>query len=197
MTPLQQKIESLLFYKNEPVSYSWLSKHTNEDEEALRQSVSDMSSFYVDRGITLIISAQEISLLTSNAGTEIISKLKKNNEEKELSKQALETIAIIAYKGRITKSEIDYIRGVNSIFILRNLLIRGLVTKQPSLANKRSPFYVLTHDTFSFMGITRASELPDFQKITEKLVELEDAYLHEKDQEARQTFVVESDQKQS
>lgn len=179
MKPREQKIEALLFYKNEPVSYTWLGKVLGISKNEVKETLAAMGDYYQDRGIALVSTDDEVSLMTSPIGSEIIADLAKTQEEKELSKQALETLAIIMYKGKVTKSEIDYIRGVNSVFILRNLLIRGLITKKQNLLDRRSPLYVPTHDMLSYLGITDLSLLPDFETIDKKLQELEGEYFEE------------------
>lgn len=187
MTTNQQIIESLLFYKNEPVSFSWLALRTKIPEKQVRLEVEGMIPFYENRGLVLLISPTEVSLVTGRVGTEVISELVKNNEEKELSKQALETLAIVAYKGKVTKSEIDYIRGVNSVFILRNLLIRGLIIKHSNPQDKRSPIYSISHDLLSFLGLTQLEELPDYTGLMGKLHTLEQDYFE--DQQKNETEI--------
>ncbi len=190
MNIVQQKIEALLFYKNEPLKYTWLAKQLKLEESDIRQEIYAMSDFYKNRGITLVISDDEVSLMTSPVAREFIQEFTKNKEERELSKQALETLAIIAYKDRITKSEIDYIRGVNSVFILRNLLIRGLITKKQNILDKRSPFYVITHDLLSFLGIEKNTDLPGREQLYEKLNILETDYLKEQEAIVKEPIIV-------
>ena len=179
MNQLQQIIESLLFYKNEPVSFSWLASRTKIPEKQIRSEVEGMLPFYENRGLTLLYSSDEVSLVSSEIGSSFISELIKSSEEKELSKQALETLAIVAYKGKITKSEIDYIRGVNSIFILRNLLMRGLIIKQVNQQDKRSPLYSISHDLLSYLGVTNVQQLAGYDSVVSKLDKLEQEYYEE------------------
>lgn len=179
MNKKQQIIESLLFFKNEPVSYKWLSKHTGWNIQEIENEVKNMLMFYEDRGLTLVITKDHVSLLSSDVAAEIIQNINKFNKENELSKQALETLAVILYKGEVVKSELDYIRGVNSVFILRNLLIRGLIEKKVNPQDKRSPLYIATHDTMSFLGIHSQLELPDFDNFIQKIENVEKEYLSE------------------
>jgi segregation and condensation protein B len=86
-----------------------------------------------------------------------------------LSKSALETLAIILYSGPISKSEIDHIRGVNSQFMLRNLLVRGLIEKKDNPDDKRRSWYQTSSDTLTFLGITHIDELPSYEACLEKL----------------------------
>jgi segregation and condensation protein B len=88
---------------------------------------------------------------------------------KDLGKAGLETLSIVLYKGPISRADIDYVRGVNSAFILRNLSVRGLITKED---NKYKP----TLDLISHLGIKHIDELPDKETI---LAELDKALQHE------------------
>jgi len=179
MKPYEQKIEALLMYKNEPTTYTWLAKALELQKSEVKDLVSEMQQYYQNRGFILVQTDEYASLMTSPLAASIIDHLNKNQKEKELSKQALETLAIIMYKAQVTKSEIDYIRGVNSVFILRNLLIRGLITKKPNLLDKRSPFYIPTHDVLAHLGISNVKDMPEFDLIEKNLHELEDRYQDE------------------
>lgn len=191
MTLLEKKIEGLLLYKNEPVSYSWLARVLEVQKNEIEQSVLNMQANYTDRGISIVTTGDSAAIMTSEEVSKVITSLSKNQEERELSKQALETLAIILYKDRVTKSEIDYIRGVNSIFILRNLLIRGLITKKLNVLDKRSPIYIPTHDMLSFLGIENIESLPEFEEMKERLSKLEERFIE--DQQAEKEPLVVGD----
>jgi segregation and condensation protein B len=77
----------------------------------------------------------------------------------------LETISIIAYKGPVSRAEIDYIRGVQSNFILRNLQIRGLVEKITNEKDHRSFLYRPTFELLQFLGVSRIEDLPEYDKV--------------------------------
>lgn len=192
MNQHQQHIEALIFYRNEPVTYSWLAKELQLPEAKIITEIESMKDYYEGRGLALLRTDEEVSLVTSAAAKEVIAVLENREEERELSKQALETLAIVAYKGQITKPEIDYIRGVNSVFILRNLLMRGLVTKKQNLLDKRSPLYILTPDCLAHLNVTSREDLPGFQSAQERLNELEDRF-HESQKETDPLVVGESE----
>ena len=176
MKILEQKIESLLFFKNEPLSFEWLSKKLQIPQETIKEAIVGMHRHYENRGISLVTTKESVALMTGKVASDVISTLKGDRDERELSKQAMETLAIITYKTKATKTEIDYIRGVNSVFILRNLLIRGLINKLENTADHRSPFYVPTHDLMSFLGIANINELPHFSVVTEKILGIDQEF---------------------
>ena len=115
-----------------------------------------------DRGVALVFKEDEVALSTSKDVSEIIEKLTKEELVKDLGKAGLETLSIIIYQGPISRAEIDYIRGVQSNFILRNLTIRGLVEKIANPADQRSFLYKPTFELLSFMGVTKIEEMPQF-----------------------------------
>jgi segregation and condensation protein B len=172
MNTLQQKIESLIFYKNEPTSFVWIAKQLALSAREIEEELYEMLDYYDDRGIKLVITNDKASLLTSDVSKDIIQKISKSKEERELSKQAMETLSIILYSGEITKAEIDYIRGVNSVYILRNLLIRGLIEKKQNKNDKRSPLYLVTSDTLSFLGVHNINDLAEFEYFRKKINEI-------------------------
>jgi segregation and condensation protein B len=82
-----------------------------------------------------------------------------------LGKAGLETLAIILYQGPISRADIDYIRGVNSQFIVRNLLIRGLIERVDNPTDARSFLYKTTLDLLSHLGISKIQDLPEYDQV--------------------------------
>ena len=186
MNEHQQKIESLLFFKNQPVSYTWLSRVLGISIGNTKDEVNEMIALYADRGIELIITEDDVSLVTNRSQEEAINSLRTQEAAKELSKQALETLAIVLFKGKISKPEIDFIRGVNSVYILRNLMIRGLVDKKTNPQDRRSPLYIPTLDLLAFLGVNQVKELSGYQDFTQKFSEIHQQYLKETLQELQE-----------
>ena len=120
--------------------------------------------------MTLIRKEDEIQLATSREMSDIIEQIRKDELTKDLGKAGAETLAIVLYKGPVTRAEIDYIRGVNSTFILRNLLIRGLVEKVSNPKDQRSFLYKPTLELLSFLGISNIQDLPQFGEVQDELI---------------------------
>jgi segregation and condensation protein B len=97
-----------------------------------------------------------------------ITDLRKTDIKNDIGKAGSETLAIILYRGPIGRSEIDRIRGVNSSFILRNLLIRGLIERN-QLKSGGGYTYTITPALFMQLGITSAREIDDFARIADAL----------------------------
>ena len=167
MPNLESKIEAVLLFKNEPVSFDELAKWLEEKPEPIKEAVSKLREFYKDRGMVIVSDGQVVSLGTHPATSELIEKLQKDELSRELGRAGLETLAIVLYKGPISRREIDHIRGVNSSFILRALLIRGLVERSES--TDRSYSYKTTLKLLEHLGITSQEDLPEYQNAFKKI----------------------------
>lgn len=168
---LESKIESILFFRNEPVSLAELSKLLNVPRENLQFTISNLQKEYENRGLVIVTDGESISFGTSPANSELIEKIQKEEFSRELGRAGLETLAIIAYRGPISRREIDQIRGVNSGFILRALLIRGLIERAESVSGERSFIYKPTLKLLEYLGITSREELPEFKDAFVKIQE--------------------------
>jgi len=161
---LSNEIEAILFWKGEPVSIKKLSQIFEKTEEEIKIAIKELEEKIQDRGIVLVSKDDEYTLATSKDVSEIIEKLTKEELVKDLGKAGLETLSIVIYQGPISRAEIDYIRGVQSNFILRNLMIRGLVEKVSNPKDQRSFLYKPTFEMLSYLGVSKIEDLPDFEK---------------------------------
>ena len=104
----------------------------------------------------------------------------KSEFNEELSRAAVETAAIIAYQGPLTRVDIEYVRGVNSSFILRSLMMRGLIERVENPKDARSYLYRISFDFLKHLGVVRIEELPQYEELhKEKMGGLEE--IKEKD----------------
>lgn len=158
---LSQSLCALLFYQAEPISVKRLAGLLKRPEGDVRDALLLLETALEQTGIRLLANGDEITLGTAPEASTLIEAITKEELSKDLSKAALETLAIVLYKGPITRSEIDYVRGVNSTFILRNLLIRGLIEKIDNPNDQRSFLYKPTFQLLEYMGVARAEDLPE------------------------------------
>ncbi len=168
---IDAQIEGILFFKAEPIKTMKLAEILGVDEETVRQGIILLAEKLEGRGVALLLKDDEVSLATVADAGDIIEKMVKDELHRDLGKGAIETLTIILYKGPIQKSEIDFIRGVNSNFILRNLLVRGLVEKIPHPTDQRSFLYRPTFDLLAYLGINKIEDLPEFEEFREKVEE--------------------------
>lgn len=168
---LESKLEGLLFYKGEDVSIKKLSELLGVNEEEIQEALKKLEQSLINRGLVLVRKDDRVVLGITGELSSLIESIRKEEITKELSKASLETLSIILYKNGVSRSEIDYIRGVNSSFILRNLLVRGLVEKIADTKDSRKILYRPTFEMLKFMGITSISELPNYEQVVASLTE--------------------------
>ncbi|MCK5285997.1 MAG: SMC-Scp complex subunit ScpB [Candidatus Pacebacteria bacterium] len=169
MLTLDAQIEAVLFFSGEPVSKIKLSKILNKNSNEIEEALLILGTHLEKRGLILIISDDTVSLGTSPDISGIIGVLKKDEIDKDLTKASLETLAIVLYKGPITRAQIDYIRGVSSTFILRNLHIRGLIEKVENSDDSRSYLYKTSIKLLSFLGISKIEDMPEFDEVNKEI----------------------------
>src|SRR3989344_4450492 len=126
---LSANIEALLFFRGEPVSKRELAKSLGVKEKEVAEGLSELKEKLAGRGVALLENGEEVELRTAPEASELIETIRREELSRDLGKAGAETLAIILYRNPVTRADIDYIRGVNSTFILRNLLIRGLVER--------------------------------------------------------------------
>jgi len=166
---LESKIEALLFFKGEPISIKKIASILNASEKQVSEAIDDLENNLADRGIIILRKEDEVMLGTAHEMSAVIESLIKEDLNKDLGKAGLETLSIILYLGPVTRSRVDYIRGVNSNFILRNLMIRGLVEKVSNPNDQRSFLYKPTFELLSYLGVSKVDDLPEYEKVREEI----------------------------
>jgi len=185
MLNLENKIEAILFFKNEPVSISELIKLVGGKPEEVRTALANLREYHKDRGVVMVSDGELVSFGTHPDAGPLIENLQKEELSRELGRAGLETLAIVLYKGPISRREIDYIRGVNSSFILRTLLIRGLIERSDpstSLGAGRSYSYKVTLKLLEYLGVSRLQDLPEYENALKKVEEFVNITPEEQDE---------------
>ncbi len=160
------QLEVILFTHGEPLPIKKIVALLGLDESATRSAVADLASSLSasDRGLTVIVQDDEVELVTKPEHRELVHTIIKNEFEEELSPAIQEALAIIAYTGPISRGEIDYIRGVNSSFTVRSLLLRGLIERSAKSDDARSVVYQISLSFLEHLGLTKSGQLPDYGK---------------------------------
>ena len=180
---LSAQIEAILFYKAEPLSVKRLAQIFNKDETEIKNAIRELKEELKGRGLALVEWEDEITLGTSKEMSTLIKNLMKEELVKDLGKASMETLSIILYQGPISRADIDYIRGVNSSFILRNLLIRGLIDRIENPKDQRSFLYKPTLDLLSHLGLSKITDLPDYEIVRKDIESFKGENQEEKQKE--------------
>lgn len=162
---LDARIEGLLFWKGEPIRVKKLSQILNAEEKDILLSLEILKQKLDGRGMILVFKDDEVMLGTAPQMSAVIETLTREELVKDLGKAGLETISIILYKGPISRAEIDYIRGVQSNFILRNLLVRGLIEKVVKPDDQRSFLYKPSFELLSHLGLSKIEDVPEYENM--------------------------------
>jgi len=170
---LEQKIEALLFYKNEPLGIKEISKLTGEKENVVKEALQNLAKNLENRGICLVMTETEAILATAPEMKDFIEQIAKDEMSKDIGKAGLETLAIILYNGPISRREVDYIRGVNSAFILRSLSVRGLVEREQDPRDLRVFKYRGSLSLLTHLGLKNTGELPEFEAFKKEMAKKE------------------------
>jgi segregation and condensation protein B len=178
-TTLIKNIEAVLFWKGDPLTVAELAKMLHASVEEIREGIDALRSSRAESGIVVISHNDTYTLGSSSDVGALIESIRKEELQRDLGKAGLETLATIIYKHPIKRSEIDFIRGVNSSFILRNLLIRGLIDKVSMPHDTRSTYYTPSMEMLSHLGITSIQELSNYNQVTEELARFKKDYSEE------------------
>lgn len=164
-------VEGLLFASGEPLSLNKISEILSISNEEIENSILELINDYQNenRCFDIIKKGNEnqifYQLVTNKNTSSVVQKLNNTVLEGELTKGALEVLSIVMYRSPLNRAEIDDIRGVNSSYILRALVLRGLINRYQNPNRKNEYLYEPSFDLLKFLGITDASNLPDFEKL--------------------------------
>ena len=176
MNFLESGIESLIFCSPKPIKVEEIikvfeeTKNKNYDEEKIKKTLSQLINKYKDDSYAfeIIESGGGFQFLSKNKFSSLNETLLKQQSKRRLSISALETLAIIAYKQPVTKSEIEKIRGVNCDYTIQKLLDKELIIIKGKSDKVGRPLIYITSDKFmDYFGINNLDQLPtikDFKK---------------------------------
>jgi segregation and condensation protein B len=167
---LKTVLESLLFVRGEPMAIAKIAKLCNVKLANIEEALSDLSADYESRksGLIVLRDGDRVQLATSPVAASFVAALVRADLHGSLSRALQEVLAIIAYRGPITRPSIEAIRGVNSSFALRALLMRGLITRANDPDDGRTHQYRISFDFLGKLGISRVEDLPEYEKLTQE-----------------------------
>ena len=138
----------------------------NIDEETAKREVLNLKNYYDDnkRGLRINFLGNTIKLTTREEHKEYYQKLLEEPTSNCLSQSALETLAIIAYNEPITRGNVDSLRGVDSAYVMRRLLAKGLI-KECGKADTigRPTLYKTTDEFLDYFGLGSRNDLPKIE----------------------------------
>lgn len=173
MSNLAVHIEALLFTLG-TLSRKELMRILSASSEQLESAIGELSAR--EGGIVISDDGSMLELRAASAASALIEKVRKEEYAQGIGRAGLEALAAVLYRGPLTRSEIDFIRGVNSTQTLRTLAMRGLLRRVPNPKDERSFLYEPTTEALAHLGVSRLKDLPEYESVRQKLQQLEEAY---------------------
>lgn len=163
---LTRNIESLLLVATRPLTTRRLAEEIGVTVSEVETAVAELKERYNTdaSGIQILQHASTVQFVTSPMSSKLVTEYLKEEQAGELTRPALETLTIVAYRGPISKLQLDTIRGVNCSLILRHLMVKGLVEAKAA-KDKYQSTYQVTGDFVRFLGLTDISQLPDYEQL--------------------------------
>jgi len=184
-------LESLLFVSGDGVTLKQLSEILEIPTKTVAEHIIALKNEYEtsNRGITVVQYDDYVQLKTVEENYAYVNKLAESKKKLPLSPAALETLSIVAYHQPVTRSSIEFIRGVNCDGPMGKLLERGLIEENGRLdAPGRPILYVTTKEFLRSFGLNSLADLPDMET-------LEDAAdMFPQQQELKETNIVQDDE---
>lgn len=161
-------IEAILFAAAEPMTVRKLAGLLEISKEEVKKGMQELANRLntEDSGLRLVVNIDTAELVTSAETSEGVKIALKQEVQGELTKPSLEALTILAYRGPMTRPELEQIRGVQSSMILRNLMMRGLVEMKEE-TRLGQPLYAVTVEFLKHLGVANQNALPDFKALNE------------------------------
>ena len=162
---VRSKLESVLFAAGKPLSLKKLAEMLAITMAEVEAAVKELAQIYHtgNHGLEVILHQGEAVMATLPKHSDLVRDFIKAEELGDLTRPQLEALSVLAYRGPLTKAELEQVRGVNCSLILRNLQMRGLIARQE---NKNGLiFYEVTPEFVKYLGVSSVQDLPDYDKL--------------------------------
>ena len=168
------KIECMLFVAGDPVAITELARVLDCSLAVARGALSEMEQLYRNegRGIQLLVTADTAQLVSNRTYIEEVKQLLSPDETKSVSQSLLETLAVVAYRQPVTRSDVEHVRGVRCDYAVTQLVRLGLIVEVGRKDVIGHPALFGTTDKFlRQFGIHSVDEMPDFSLYSHDILE--------------------------
>ena len=173
-------IEGLLYVQGDlGLTINQVSDILEITTDEAKQLILSLKQEYIeqDRGLRINYLGNSFKLTTKEEHKEYYKKLLENPKNNTLSNAALETLAIIAYNEPLTRGEVDEMRGIDSVYVIRRLLAKGLIKECGKSDKPGHPILYKTTDEFlDYFGLSTKDELPKIEILNEEYTEEKDLF---------------------
>lgn len=164
MTDLSKKMLAVLFAGARPFSIRRLGELCGASTKDVEAALEELTQALLELPFMLQMSGNDVQLVTRPDYADAVKQVVRDELSGELSRPSLETLTILAYRGPLTRPELEQIRGVHSSVILRNLMLRGLVEEKEDV-RLGQPTYAVTFAFIQHLGLQSLEELPEYEAL--------------------------------
>ena len=178
ISQLRSRVESVLLVIDAPITVAALARALGVDKPAVAQVIDEISEEFDDRGsgIELRETGEGWRLYTRRDNAEAVESFLLDGAQTRLSRAALETLAVVAYRQPVTRSQVAAVRGVNVDGVMRTLQLRGLVADVEAEPGTGAHRYVTTESFLELLGIDSLERLPDLAPLLPDVESIEEEY---------------------
>lgn len=176
ITQLRSQIESILLVVDSPITVASLARVLEAEELTVETTVQQWQAELDERGSGIDLRETEDGwrLYTRKENAGVVEKLVLDGNQTKLSRAALETLAVVAYRQPVTRAQVAAVRGVNVDGVMRTLELRGLIREVP--AEGLAHNYETTELFLELMGIDSLSRLPDLAPLLPDVDSIDEEY---------------------
>jgi segregation and condensation protein B len=175
-TALEAALEALLLVVDSPVSEESLAEAVEESVARVTEALQAMAARLTERGsgIDLRRVGEGWRLFTRDTYAPFVEKLLLDGQRSKLTRAALETLAVIAYRQPVTRSRVAAVRGVNVDGVIRTLLARGLIEEAGTDPETGGTLYVTTELFLERLGLSSLTDLPPIAPLLPEVDAIDD-----------------------
>lgn len=172
---LTQLVEGILFVAGQGVEINDIAEKLEVEKKDVVNAIEELKEKHKDDGINVITYKQSVQMCSNPVFADSIATVLNPIREKQLTKAALETVAIVAYKQPVTRLDIEQVRGVNSdyaIQVLSNFNLIEIVGRKDAVGK---PLLFGTTDEFlKRFELQSIEDLPDYDELLERIKVIHD-----------------------
>ncbi|AWB83971.1 SMC-Scp complex subunit ScpB [Corynebacterium liangguodongii] len=178
VTQLRSQLESVLLVIDSPASTADLARALGAEEGDVDKQLREIAAEFDARGSGMSLREGEEGwrLYTRAENSQAVEKFLLDGTQSTLSRAALETLAVIAYRQPVTRSQVAGVRGVNVDGVMRTLALRGLIAEVDPDASTGAHRYVTTEFFLELLGIDSLDSLPELAPLLPEIDSIEDAW---------------------
>lgn len=178
VSQLRSQIESILLVVDSPVAAADIARALNTTQDEVEAQLIAWSEELTSRGSGIDARRTDAGwrLYTRATNADAVEAFVLDGAQTKLSRAALETLAVVAYRQPVTRAQVAAVRGVNVDGVMRTLTLRGLLTEVEPDDATGAHRYVTTELFLELLGLTSLAQLPELAPLLPDIDAIEDAW---------------------